>query len=62
VLGEKYFGLAPLIAGEGAADWTSRRRRRPAPLGADRAVTPPPRMRRMPATTWSISHRYHLRR
>jgi len=39
VLGEKYFGLAPLIAGEGAADWDFPIDvDEPRSLGADRAV------------------------
>jgi len=39
VLGEKYFGLVPLIAGEGAADWTFPIDvDEPRSLGADRAV------------------------
>jgi len=39
VLGEKYFGLAPLFAGEGAADWDFPIDvEEPRSLGADRAV------------------------
>src|SRR4029453_1626074 len=39
VLGEKYFGLAPLIAGEGAAEWDFPIDvDEPRSLGADRAV------------------------
>ncbi len=39
VLGEKYFGLAPLVAGEGAADWDFPIDvDEPRSLGADRAV------------------------
>ena len=39
VLGEKYFGLVPLIAGEGAADWDFPIDvDEPRSLGADRAV------------------------
>jgi type III pantothenate kinase len=39
VLGDKYFGLAPLIAGEGAADWDFPIDvDEPRSLGADRAV------------------------
>jgi type III pantothenate kinase len=39
VLGEKYFGLAPLFAGEGAADWDFPLDvDEPRSLGADRAV------------------------
>jgi type III pantothenate kinase len=39
VLGEKYFGLAPMIAGEGAADWDFPIDvDDPRSLGADRAV------------------------
>src|SRR5690606_4626474 len=39
VLGEKYFGTAPLFAGEGAADWSfTIDVDDPRSLGADRAV------------------------
>src|SRR6187549_274466 len=39
VLGEKYFGLAPLVAGEGAAEWDFPIDvDEPRSLGADRAV------------------------
>src|SRR6187402_757354 len=39
VLGEKYFGLAPMIAGEGAAEWDFPIDvEEPRSLGADRAV------------------------
>ena len=39
VLGEKYFGFAPLVAGEGAADWEFPIDvDEPRSLGADRAV------------------------
>src|SRR5690348_2029714 len=39
VLGEKYFGITPLVAGEGAADWDFPIDvDEPRSLGADRAV------------------------